>query len=142
MNRKSFSYSIPCSKDRLKEIRQFVEEVLESTHSLNQVQINSIVLAVDEVCANLMIHSHDCNPNERIEVSIFSDKQNGITFEIIDHGEAFDITNYHEPSLHEIVKKKKKGGMGLMLVNRIMDSVEFKRSSNNRNVCTLKKKFR
>jgi serine/threonine-protein kinase RsbW len=52
-------------------------------------------------------------------------KKNGITFYIIDHGDGFNIGDYEEPSISEIVRTKRKGGIGLMLVRRIMDDIEF-----------------
>jgi len=39
------------------------------------------------------------------------------------------------------VKKKKKGGIGLMLVKRIMDKVEFV-NRDQKNICILRKKFK
>jgi serine/threonine-protein kinase RsbW len=36
--------------------------------------------------------------------------------------------------------EKKKGGLGLMLVKRIMDKVEFIKNEDN-NICRLKKKI-
>ncbi|MEQ8532961.1 MAG: ATP-binding protein, partial [Imperialibacter sp.] len=61
-------------------------------------------------------------------------------FEIKDHGEAFNMAQYKEPSLSDIIRTKKKGGIGLMLVNRIMDKIEFYQS-NGYNVCRLTKDF-
>ena len=98
-----------------------------------------MVLAVDEVCANLMIHSHKCNPKETIELFIDVQSQE-VIFEIKDTGNGFNLNNYQEPTIKEIVVEKKKGGLGLMLVNRIMDKVEFIKNDDS-NVCRLKKKI-
>ena len=94
-------------KEKLRDIRMFVSESLKN-HALPDVQISTLVLAVDEVCANLIIHSHKCNPKENIEISITIDADT-IVFDIIDSGAGFDISSYNEPSLGEIVKKKRKG---------------------------------
>ncbi|MCZ6899981.1 MAG: ATP-binding protein, partial [Bacteroidetes bacterium] len=56
-----YRYNCQCSKEKLKKIREFVSEVLHK-YNLTEVKINELVLAVDEVCANLIIHSHNCNP--------------------------------------------------------------------------------
>ena len=128
-----------CSKKQLREIRAFVEEVLK-THEMPDIEAYQIILAVDEICANLIIHSHQCNPKESFEVLINYKDHDEIIFEIIDDGMAFALNQYAEPNLKEIVKKKKKGGLGLMLVQRIMDKIEFKKK-NNKNVCMLCKKI-
>jgi serine/threonine-protein kinase RsbW len=98
-----------------------------------------MVLAVDEVCANLMIHSHKCNPKKSIDLLI-DVKNQEVIFEIKDTGNGFNIKNYQEPTIKDIIVEKKKGGLGLMLVKRIMDKVEFIKIDNS-NICRLKKKI-
>jgi serine/threonine-protein kinase RsbW len=116
-------YKFFCSRENLKGIRDFVSSVLRN-YSLSDVEINQMVLAVDEVCTNLIIHSHKCNVNDSIELSIKNQKE-GITFEIIDRGAIyFDFENYKNPDLKQLIKEGSNGGVGLMLVKRLMDKVE------------------
>ncbi|WPP48849.1 ATP-binding protein [Catalinimonas niigatensis] len=120
----NYSFKVPCCKDRLQSIRDFVANIL-ANYNLSEVDAHQLVLAVDEVCANLMIHSHHCNPKESIELIINIEEGAGITFEIRDEGAGFDICDYKEPNLNDIIGTKRKGGIGLMLVRRIMDHIEF-----------------
>lgn len=136
----NYSYKVPCSKERLKDIRAFVNEALKN-HGLSEVEISTLVLAIDEVCANLMIHSHDCNPKDSIEIVIKIQKGAGVTFNIIDQGVGFNINEYEEPTIDELIKKKRKGGIGLILVKKIMDEIEFK-SVSGHNTCRLFKKIK
>ncbi|MTI19439.1 ATP-binding protein, partial [Fulvivirga sp. RKSG066] len=69
-----YSYKVPCKKEKLRSIRDFVREVLEK-HGLSEIDVSTLVLAIDEVCANLMIHSHGCNPKESIELQIKVNKE-------------------------------------------------------------------
>ena len=128
-----------CSKKHLREIRTFVEKVLKS-HGMEDMEAYPIILAVDEVCANLIIHSHYCNEMESFEICINYKENSEIIFEIIDEGLAFTFNQYSEPDLNEMVRLRKKGGLGLMLVQRIMDSIEFGKK-NNKNTCTMCKKI-
>jgi serine/threonine-protein kinase RsbW len=133
-----YNYSAQCSKKNLADIRDFINKILNN-HFKSEIEIHHMVLAVDEVCANLMIHSHKCNPEESIE--LFVDvKEHEVIFEIKDTGNGFNIKNYQEPTINEIIVEKKKGGLGLMLVKRIMDKVEFIKNEDN-NICRLKKKI-
>jgi len=116
--------SVPCLKSNLQRIRTFVIDVLREQH-LSEVEVHSMVLAVDEVCANLMIHSNHCSPNHSIEVRISLKNKEKVVFDIIDKGSGFDIRKYPEPDLQDIIHMKKKGGVGLMLVRRIMDEIDF-----------------
>ena len=134
-----YRFETNCSKNKLKEIRVFVSEVLNN-YSISEVDKNELVLAVDEVCANLIIHSHNCNETEHFDLIINVEKSFGITFEIIDKGVGFNLQKYQEPSIKEIIKKKQKGGVGLLLVKRIMDTIEFRHEAGG-NTCRLFKKM-
>ena len=116
-------YKFYCSRENLKGIRDFVTGVLRN-YSLSEIEINHMVLAVDEVCSNLIIHSHQCNADDSIELSI-RNQATGVTFEIIDRaGTYFDPEAYNPPALDELVRTGRKGGMGLRLVKKLMDKVE------------------
>ena len=134
-----YKFKIPCSKDKLGEIREFLQNVL-SENAIPEVTINALVLAVDEVCANLIIHSHHCNPDENIELKVRLNGKSEITFDIIDHGVGFNISDYEEPLISDIIKQKRKGGIGLMLVKRIMDEIELIKGEK-KNVYRLHKKI-
>ncbi|MCK5208871.1 MAG: ATP-binding protein [Cyclobacteriaceae bacterium] len=134
-----YKFKVPCSKSKLGEIREFLQRVL-SENSIPEVTVNTLVLAVDEVCANLIIHSHNCNPNDQLELKVRVNGKSEITFDIIDHGDGFNIGNYQEPSISDIVKQKRKGGIGLMLVRRIMDEIELIKGEK-KNVYRLHKKI-
>ena len=133
-----YKFKVPCSKSKLGEIREFLQRIL-SENSIPEVTINTLVLAVDEVSANLIIHSHACNPNDYFDLVIRKESE-GILFEFIDQGVGFDIGQYESPSIQEIVKKKKKGGVGLILVRKIMDDINFQ-NEGNKCVCRLFKKI-
>lgn len=129
-----------CQREKLKDIRHFVADVLADI-GLSEIETHKVILAVDEVCANLIIHSNKCDPSECLEVFIESDGVNQVSFEIVDYGLGFNYNNYKEPNLEEIIRKRKKGGLGIMLVKKIMDTVEFK-NEENKNICRMLKKFK
>ena len=129
---------VSCRKEKLKEVRHFVENFLRK-YGVPEIEAGEMVLAVDEVCANLMIHSHQCNPKKHIGVKIEMATNSEVRFEITDYGVGFNFCRYKEPSLEDIIKEKKKGGVGLILVKRIMDIMEFVRKAN-RNVYRMAKK--
>ena len=119
-----FNISVPSEKSNLQRIRAFIIDVLREQH-LSDVEVHSMVLAVDEVCANLIIHSNKGVLNHSIDVEIKIEGNSKIVFDIIDKGSGFDIRKYPEPDINEIIRQKKKGGVGLMLVKRIMDEIDF-----------------
>ena len=127
-------YKVQCSKEKLRDIRNFVKDVLTG-YGMPDVEVSTLVLAIDEVCANLIIHGHSCNVEDDIILKI--DREgDSVIFTIIDKAELFDINEYEAPALEDIIKKQRKGGLGLILVKRIMDDIQISRE-NHFNICRL-----
>lgn len=114
---------VKCSKDNLALIREFVKAKLEEFEIVGKI-CDQIVLATDEACANCIIHQHNCNGYSTIDVSIYLEEES-VYVEIKDKGKAYPIHNYPRQHLDEMVKKRKKGGLGLVLINKLMDEVKI-----------------
>jgi serine/threonine-protein kinase RsbW len=128
---------IACTTENLKDVRKFVNTTLTKLH-IPENEINMIVLAVDEICANRIIHSNGSDKNNLLEVQI-SDKSEGLEFNIKDSGEFYDNTIQEDPNIPTLIKQKRKGGIGLMLVRRIMDSIEVKKEESYTTYTLFKK---
>jgi serine/threonine-protein kinase RsbW len=135
----NYQYKIGCSLGNLKGIRDFVRTSLKS-HEVPEVELSAIILALDEMCSNLMIHAHHCNPDHLLEIDISMPKKNTFIFEIIDEGNVFDINRFSAPDLDNLVHEKRKGGLGIRLVKSIMDKVEYGHQ-NGKNICRLTKEI-
>lgn len=107
----NYQHNIGCSLNNLKGIREFVRQSLKS-EGVPDVELSAIVLALDEMCSNLMIHAHHCNPDHLLELHINIPTKGKFIFEIIDDGTVFDINEFHEPELGNLIHQKKKRGLG------------------------------
>jgi serine/threonine-protein kinase RsbW len=115
-------YIAACSKQSLPKIRAFVEDELRGLEVQENVK-HQLVLAVDEACANSIIHHHSCDEHSRIKLTI-SRKGRELLIELTDNGTPFPINQYQPRDLQEIIKNRTKGGLGIFLINKIMDKVE------------------
>jgi serine/threonine-protein kinase RsbW len=133
------NFKANCKEQNLKEIRNFVEKVLEQ-HLIPEVETGLLVLAVDEICANLMYHGHNCRADEVIEISIIR-QTDCLIFEIRDESDdAFDITRYEAPPMQQVIRERRAGGIGLILVKKIADQLYYAREGRE-NVCRLVKRI-
>lgn len=128
-----------CDTQQLAELRSFLNDFLITT-PLPEMEQHQVTLAVEEVCANLIIHSHDCNSSEFIELSAIQNEER-LIFEIRDYGIAFNLLEYKVPELSRVIKEKRKGGLGIILVKKIMDKIEFE-STEKENTCRLFKNLK
>ena len=134
----NYNLTIACSKEKLKDIRLFVRESLKN-HGLDDVEISALVLAIDEISANLIIHGHNNNPKDHFDLIIDIKKGQGVVFRILDDSDMFDINNYEAPDIDDLIKRQRKGGIGLILVKKIMDDIEFDKFKG-KNCCKLVKR--
>ncbi len=117
-------FSTYCSKENLHQIREFVQNALERK-GVSERLLHQLVLAIDEACANAIIHGNDCNKKRKLQVTlkVFASK---IEINISDVGH-FSPSKFAKAAVNidKIVKKGAKGGLGLHLMHSIMDKVEY-----------------
>ncbi len=129
---------LSCCTSALVELRSFLQRSLEA-YGFSEVDRHQLTLAVEEVCTNLIIHSHASNPKEVIYLEV-KELEKKLAIEITDKGDAFNLLEYEVPDLKKVIEEKRKGGIGILLVKKIMDEIEFE-SKNGKNTCRLIKKF-
>jgi len=115
--------TIPSQTERLNDVREFVG-ALARTHGFVEDDINKITIAVDEACTNIIKHGYAYAPDKSIVVDII---RKGNDFEIIisDNGKQFDANAIHSPDMKDYLAHYRRGGLGVYLMKRIMDKVEF-----------------
>jgi len=130
---------ISCSRHNLKVVRDFVTAFLKTYH-LSDVLLNQLLVAVDEIVANLIIHANSEDESQFLNLKL-EVKNHTFSIEIEDgSNHSYRPSTFEEPDLPEFIRIGKKGGVGMALVNRIMDEVEFV-SAKNHNVCRLSKRL-
>jgi len=130
------SIRIRCKLSNLKVFRDFVTQFLNA-YALTEVVVNQIILAVDEITANLIIHANNEDESKSIKLTILQVGES-FMFELSDNGKPFDPEKYKIPDMKDKIARKEPGGWGLVLVKNIMDKVEFD-TQGNHNVCRLYK---
>lgn len=111
-----------CSKQSLPLIRDFVEHELAAL-KVEEETMYQLVLAVDEACANSIIHHHHCDGTSSILVSV--DREgDALIIELTDVGIPYPIQEYQPKGVEEIIRNRTKGGLGIQLINKIMDKIE------------------
>jgi len=114
--------------ENLELARRFVADSARQ-HGFDQDDIDKITVAVDEACTNIIKHAYKKAPNKEIdiEVRVEEPQRSPRKFMIIieDHGAPFDTTTYHAPDLQKYFKEYRVGGLGIFLMNKLMDEVEY-----------------
>jgi len=130
---------IKSKTDNLSKVREFITSLAQNCGLKNQ-DIQKIVLAVDEACTNVIKHAYNYSPEGEIiiQTKCLSDK---FIVSITDKGYHFDPNLVPEPNLQLFQKEKKKGGLGIFLMRKLMDEVYYRNISNEQNQVELVKYF-
>lgn len=117
-------------------ITDFVEQIgaeLELKPSL----VMSLNLVLEEAISNIILYAYPQRMGELITIMV-EKTDNMLIFTITDKGVVFDPTVVPEADIMLSVQERPIGGLGIYLIKKIMNEVEYQRIDGN-NVFTLKK---
>lgn len=95
-------------------------------------QSSRLRLALVEAYSNVVRHAHKDQPNLPVLIRLEL-KEQDIALEIWDHGKGFDLATYLPPNPND----KQESGYGWLIMNRLMDRVEYRLQVNGRNCLKL-----
>ena len=123
---------IGAKPENLEMVQGFINEQLGACPPKIKNQIN---LAVDEIFSNISRYAY-CHDNGTVTIRIAVEKD--ITIEFEDSGVAYDPLSAEEPDITLSAEERSIGGLGIFMVKKIMDSMDYRRE-DNKNILTIKK---
>jgi anti-anti-sigma factor len=131
----TFHLEIPADENNLSEVRDFIAEVCLKA-GFSKRETNNTKLAMDEACTNIIKHAYrDKAGTIRIDVQAEPGK---VEINIFDRGIPFDWSKVKDPDLQQYVEIGKKGGLGIYLMNRLMDDLDYQASENGNRLFMVK----
>ena len=118
-------------------VRELTQKMAELAGFDNNTAAH-LALAVDEAATNVIEHAYHGSAGHEIEVR-WEDRGKDFTIEVLDSGSMVDPRSIPRVELDRYVSERRTGGLGVHLMEKIMDSVTFRRSAR-RNVCSLVKR--
>ena len=107
-------------------------------HGLAEEIAFDVQLAVDELVTNTIGYGYDDDGEHRIDL-VLRLEDGTPAIEIADDGRAFDPLRAVEPDFSAPLEDRARGGLGIYLLRKTMDSVAYRRQ-DGRNVVTLTKR--
>lgn len=126
---------VPASTECLVEIREYIK-VLALEAGLSEFDTMNVILAVDEACANIIQHAYRNDRSKSITISVSYDSQ-AIQIRIIDNSDPFDPSKADLPDMRRYFAERRHHGLGILLMTRVMDSIEYLTADASRAFNTL-----
>lgn len=137
MARPLVSLTIPSQTSFLGLVRDLTKR-LSLAAGFDEGVAGRLALAVDEAATNVIEHAYHGAEDRRLELR-FDDRSDELRIEIVDTGAGVDVRQLPQVDLGRYASERRHGGLGVHLMEKIMDSVTFRRSAR-RNVCRLVKR--
>lgn len=135
---KPITVSLPSDMNYLDIARAFVAEVGGKV-GLDPSAIHDLQLAVTEAVTNVIEHAYAGDSNQRIELAIEKDGELFVVA-ITDSGQnRFDPASKPDPDMKEYLSQCRVGGLGLFLMRKLMDEVEFTQDERHNRVRLVKR---
>jgi len=103
--------------------RKFILEACQLS-GVDEAVTESLELAVDEICSNLIMHGYQGMETGEIRlVMIHLDKE--VVVQIEDTGRPFDPTVHPDPDIETTLDTRELGGLGIFFINEIIDEMSY-----------------
>jgi serine/threonine-protein kinase RsbW len=119
----------------INEVRNFMANICHQL-GFKRNEIYKIKAAVDEACTNIIQHSYRKKKGS-INIRLDSDDTK-ITIYMKDAGKAFKPKKARRRTPDEIINVQKEGGLGLSMIEQIMDEVRYVRKQKYNQLIMVK----
>jgi serine/threonine-protein kinase RsbW len=121
----------------LAQIAEFIQKI--SIHAeLDEYATYAVETAVDEACTNIIEHGYGGEDIGDIEFTYLIEEDR-LTIILRDHGQPFNPVKAPPPKLSNKLKKRSSHGLGIYLMRRCMDHIEYTYTPSDGNVLTMVK---
>lgn len=117
---------LPADIKYLSEMRDFVTRIGRK-YGVGERNINAFKLAIDEAATNIIRHAYRDWDGFIILRMIIRNRT--VTVSMTDQGHRFDPRSVKDPDLGRYVEIGKKGGLGIFIIRRVIDDIDYRKTT-------------
>ena len=129
---------VPAHIDYLADLRNFVTQVGRK-HRVPDKIIKAFKLAIDEAATNIIRHAYRGMSKDAFITLRAIVRKQSVTISLIDQGKYFDPQQIKEPDLQRYVQIGKRGGLGIFIMRRLMDDIDYRKTEEGNELRLTKK---
>jgi len=118
---------VPAHTDYLADLRDFVIRIGRK-YAFSEKMVTAFKLSVDEASTNIMRHAYRETGGEGFIIIRALVRKTSLTICLIDQGKYFDPTRVKDPDLDRYVQIGKKGGLGIFMMRKLMDEIDYRKT--------------
>ncbi len=132
------SLTLKASLENLERVNNFVHEWFNKV-SVSDSSEKELLLAVEEAYVNIVKYACPGSSGKKITIYCYIDK-NSLTLKIKDEGVSFNPLEFPEPYHAPHIEERKAGGLGIFLMRKFVDEVEYERKGKYNLLILIKKR--
>ena len=130
--------TVPALTEQLDTVLEFVQGELDQINCSTKI-CNQIAIAVEEIFVNIAHYAYRPDVGDAtIRCQVSTQGQPQITIEFLDSGKPYDPLKNNEPDTTLPAEERRIGGLGIFMVKRLMDTVQYD-YRDGKNILTLQK---
>ncbi len=126
-----------CSLHNLEKISDYITGCAHKA-GLNDAEVYAVQLAVDEAATNIIEHGYGMECPSRIDVTC-EILEDGLKVVMYDDADPFDPSTVPEPEINVSLDDIKPRGLGIFIMKKMMDEVNYVSSPERGNTLTMVK---
>ena len=125
--------------ENIQEMLSFIKEYCKK-HQFQSDFCSNLLVVGDELFSNVVKYGYENKGGELFVRLLFNEDQKEFVLTVIDKAPAFNQLEVNNSKVGENVSEQKIGGLGILIVKKIMSEYAYDRI-NGKNVLVLRKKF-
>jgi len=129
--------SVVATVENLRRVTTFLQECCHKSR-LSEREQHDLLLAVEEAYVNVTTYAYP-TAGGMVRMRCTATPAGGVLVEIEDDGQPFNPLEHTEPELDKDVHSRKIGGLGIFLIRKLVDTVEYERQGTTNKLLLLKR---
>lgn len=130
---------VDATVENLDRVLAFVEGQMEALDASPRARMQ-VNIAVEEIFVNIAHYAYAPGTGSAVVRAAIEQDPPAIAITFVDSGIPYDPLAKPDPDVTASVKDRPIGGLGIFMVKKIMDGVEYRRQDGT-NVLTIRKKL-
>lgn len=131
--------TVEATTGNIPKVAAFVDEELERLDCAPKANMQ-IDVCIDELVANVAHYAYGSGTGDVTVCLGFDEEQRIFSLTFVDAGVPFDPCNVPEPDISLPLEERPIGGLGLLMVRKMMDEMRYRREGEH-NVLTVYKRI-
>ena len=131
--------TVKASLANIPVVTEFIDGLLEALDCPMKAQMQ-IDVAIDELFGNVAHYAYSGAAGDATVRFALDEAARTATITFIDSGVPFNPLEQQEPDVSLPADERQIGGLGIFLVRKTMNSIDYRRE-NGRNILTIRKKI-